>query len=96
MKPSAKAIMKAYDNFCKRTCSLEVGISRKFENNIQEQHNGKSLHANNVPTIFDDPVKQRKFQSILDDVIIKTLNDPSDQQIFRTALEGMERNYPNM
>lgn len=96
MKPSAKSILKVYDRFCKISCGLELGASQKFENDVMEQQAIKVSKEKIVSNVFDDATKQRKFRPILNDVIIKTLNDPTDKEIFRAGLEGMERNYPEI
>ena len=96
MTSSSKKIEKAYDTFCKTSCGLGVGISSKFETDVMKQQYVKESKKNIASTVFDDKEKQRMFRPILNDVIIKTLNDPSDQQIFRAGLEGMERNYPEI
>ena len=91
-----QAIRKLYDINCKQYCGLGVGLSEKFEKNVKEQQGIKRLKANITSQIFDDPEKQRKFQSITNDVLFTTLNEPSDQEIFRVGLEGMQRNYPDI
>ena len=94
--PIRDPIRKLYDINCKPTCGLKTGMSERFEANVKEQQGIKISKANNTAQIFDDPQKQRKFQPIINDVLFKTLNDPADQEILRTGLEGMERNYPDI
>ena len=73
-----------------------LGPSESFEINVLKQQKVKTLKANISATTFNTPSEQKKFQAILNDVIIKTLDFPSDQQIFKAGLKGMERNYPEI
>ena len=77
------AICKLYDINCKQQCGLQAGISRRFEANLREQQDNKLSKTNITSQIFDDPEKQRKFQSITNDTLFTILNEPSDQEILR-------------
>ena len=86
--------MKASDKFCKQSCGLMLGCSDAFKKYLDELQKLKSKQGNIPFKLFDEFEKQQKFQSILTDDIIKSLNlSAKDIQIFQKALEGMERNY---
>ena len=74
-----------------------LGPSECFETTLIEQQKVKASKAN-IPanTFNNNPAKQQKFKAILDDPIIKILDDQSDQQIFEAGLKGMEQNFPNI
>ena len=95
MTRPSKAILRLYDINCKQHCGLGVGISERFEKNLEDQRDIQKFHENITAKVFTKAQK-RKFQPILKDVLFQSLNDPSDQQIFRTGLEGMLRNYPKI
>ena len=103
MSTKYKHVANFYDKYCKKSCSLRLGFSTEFENRIKSHQHGKScirnstLHdENTVTAVSDDPLQKIKFQSILNDPVFKSLNHPTDHDIFRVALQGMERNYPTI
>ena len=95
-RSSSNAIAKAYDTNCKPRCELKMGISERFEAKQKEPSTVKADNESMISDVFEDTHKQRQFQPILKDVIFKALNDTADQEIFRTGLQGMARNYPEI
>ena len=63
-----------------------LGLSECFETNVIAQQAVKASKAN-IPanTFNNNPAEQQKFKAILNDVIIKTLDEQSDQQIFEAG-----------
>jgi len=84
------------DKNCQVDCNLEMGISERFDGKLKEQESVRSSKANVNVATFEDTKKQAKFKSILQDPLVKALDHPEDQQIFRAGLEGMERNHPEI
>ena len=77
------------DKNCQTDCNLEMGISERFDGKLKEQESVRLSKPNvNVQT-FEDTKIQEKFKSTLNDPLIKILDHPEDQQIFRAGLEGM-------
>ena len=48
------------------------------------------------PQIFSDPNDQALYSEMLNDVMYKTIDNPEQHKVFRTALEGMNCNYPEI
>ena len=84
------------DRECKKSCSLEYGISEVFTRNVIEHQKSKPSKLRNQPQIFDDPKDQENNNHMMGDELLTTFNDESDKEIFRKALEGMEKNYPEI
>ena len=89
-------LIRESDKFCERSCSLELGISEYFNEKLKELQLANALNSKKTVRIFDTSKEQAMFQSILNDPIMRALDHPVDQQIFRAALEGMERNQPEI
>ena len=81
------------DKNCEKSCGLQYGISEAFEEILCEQQKVKASKSHINPQIFTDPNDQKTYQHMLDDIMIKTFDSPEEQTVFRTALEGMKRNY---
>lgn len=96
LRRPSNALAKLYDINCKWRCALKIGLSENFASKIKESQLVKTSHGRKTLDVFDDPSTQRKYQAILNDVIVSIFDDPSDQEIFRKGLEGMERNYPEV
>jgi hypothetical protein len=73
-----------------------LGISEYFNEKLKDLQLANALNSKKTVKIFDSSKEQGMFQSILNDPIMKSLDHPVDQQIFRTALEGMDRNQPEI
>ena len=81
---------------CETVCNLQYGISEVFNQKVMEQQKVKASKAHIKPKIFDDPTEQANYCHMMDDVILKTFDDPSEKKIFQKALEGMGTNYPEI
>ena len=90
--PPAQQV-KNSDKNCLKTCRLQYGVSEVFEQILQEQQKVKASKSHINPQIFSDPNDQKTYKHMLDDVMIKTFDSPDEETVFRTALEGMNRNY---
>ena len=96
MASSTSASLISSDNNCDNSCNLRLGVSETFNKILLEQQKIKTLKTHISPQIFNDPEDLKLYQHMLGDVMLKILDDPKDQKIFRTALEGMHRNYPEI
>ena len=84
------------DKNCLSTCRLQYGISEMFEQILQEKQKNKASKSQTQPKLFSDPTKQKIYSHMLNDQMLTIFNSPDEHVIFRTALEGMKRNYPEI
>ena len=84
------------DKNCKNDCRLQYGVSEVFENILQQQQNVKTSKPHIQPQTFSDPKDQALYSHMLNDVMLKTFDGPEEQAIFKAALEGMNKNYPEI
>ena len=86
----------ASDKNCEKGCRLQYGISEVFENILQQQQNVKTSKSHIQPQTFSDPKDQALYSHMLNDVMLKTFDGPEEQTVFKAALEGMNKNYPEI
>ena len=84
------------DEKCVDSCNLKYGISEAFNKTVIEQQKVKESKAHIIPKFFNDPREVAKFNHLMKDSLFKTFVDVSEKQIFQKALEGMEKNYPEI
>ena len=85
------------DKNCLNSCKLQYGISDIFEQIVLKQQSVKASYSTHAkPQIFSDPKDQKLYEPMLNDVMFKIFNNPAEQTVFRTALEGMNKNYPEI
>ena len=85
------------DKNCLNSCKLQYGISEVFEQIVLKQQSVKASYSTlPKPQIFSDPKDQKLYDPMLNDVMFKIFNNPAEQTVFRTALEGMNKNYPEI
>ena len=84
------------DQNCVESCNLKYGISETFDKTVLEQQNIKVSKLHIIPKFFTDARDVAKFNHLMKDPLFKTFDDVSEKQIFRKALEGMEKNYPEI
>ena len=105
MASSSHVIDPTSDKNCKSFCPLELGCGETFEKNLMHQQTVKAFKAikqtvkksvNAPPQIFSDPNDQALYSNMLNDVMYNIIDKPEEHKVFRTALEGMNRNYPEI
>ena len=85
------------DKNCLHSCKLQYGISEVFEKIVLKQQSVKAAYNTKTkPQLFTDPKDQKVYDHMLNDVMFKIFASPEEQTIFRTALEGMNKNYPEI
>ena len=85
------------DKNCLNSCKLQYGISEVFEQIVLKQQSVKAAYNTKTkPQLFTDPKDQKVYDHMLNDVMFKIFASPEEQTIFRTALEGMNKNYPEI
>ena len=85
------------DKNCLRSCKLQYGISEIFEQIVLTQQNVNASYSMKIkPQIFTDPKDQKGYGHMLKDVMFQIFTSPEEQIVLRTALEGMNKNYPEI
>ena len=84
------------DSNCENNCRLNLGVSEVFNQIVLEKQKSKALKSHTEPQIFDDLKDDQLYKNMLKDVMYKIFDDPNDLKVFRTALEGMNMNYPEI
>ena len=96
MAASPHVFDAASDKNCKPFCPLELGSGEKFKQNLVNQQALNASKTQSPPQIFSDPNDQALYSEMLNDVMYKIIDNPDEHKVFRTALEGMNRNYPEI
>ena len=96
MASDSHFIDTASDKNCEVPCPLELGSGEKFKINLMQQQSVKGVKCHITPQLFTNPTSQALYQKIMNDVMYKMFDHPDEQKIFRAALEGMHRNYPEI
>ena len=96
MASSSHVIDPTSDKNCKSFCPLELGCGETFEKNLMHQQTVKASNAHAPPQIFSDPNDQALYSNMLNDVMYNIIDKPEEHKVFRAALEGMNRNYPEI
>ena len=94
MAASPHVIDAASDKNCK--CPLELGSGETFKQNLMNQQEVNASKTKSPLQIFSDPNDQELYSEMLNDVMYKTIDNPDEHNVFRTALEGMNLNYPEI
>ena len=96
MASPAPPLIDGSDKNCEISCNLHYGISKIFNQNVIKQQSIKASKGHIKPQIFDDPNEHSNYIHMMDDPMLKIFDAPSEKKIFRTALEGMNSNYPEI
>ena len=96
VSPAANAKDETSDSNCESFCGLGLGSSEWFIKEVEKQQELMTQQGYQPKSLFPDKEDQQLFLPILKDVILNIFNDPNEQQIFRTGLLGMKRNYKNV
>ena len=96
MAVSNNVVDTASDQNCKSPCNLEMGSSSLFQQIVAQQQNTNAAKGGQYLYTFSDSKEEAFYHKMLDDDMLKTFDGPEEQEIFRKALEGMNRNYPEI
>ena len=96
MASSNQVVDTTSDQNCKSPCNLEMGSSSLFQQIVAQQQNTKAAKGDPYLYTFSYSNEEAFYQEMLDDDMLKTFDGPEEQEIFRKALEGMNRNYPEI